>query len=224
MPGINIPMPAVLTLISFAGIALYADAKAAEYDKKDISAHDGGGNDEMKNGTYNIPVIDRLKNIFFADDFAALRAVCKIRDAYEDVVYADYSKTDCDMSMEHLKEVFFPVFPGRGRNMLVSFTDNFHKTSSLLRRFNSIGGKDTLSVLSEFADVFPTDALTNVLKMRDAFSAFSPFMSFMSSSPAKSGNSDEIAENISYIIGEDEDSPSDDEYEDVLELVRMMKK
>lgn len=219
----TIPLPptAILTCIALAGAVIYADKKLRE-------------NPDGYLDTYSLP--DRLRHIFSADDYAALRGVCKLRSALEDIICADYARSCEDMTLSHIRDVCCPVMPKYSAGMFANFADMYGRATSTVKNISEMDSrnKKSMAVISEIADTMHVDSLSNILRMKDTISTLGPLISAMMPPQQKSAPKDEIRENINYVISDDENTAeqrdtyensyeNDDGYDEILSLVKMMK-
>ncbi len=210
----SLPAGTILTALSLLGVTLYADSK--------ITGSYG-------QSTYRPALHEHIKNIFTADDCAALIGICRIKSAYEDIIHADYCNIPDEINFEHMRNAFYPVMPGSCRDKFGGFTDMYRKFSGFMKNVSSADGeKDkNMAVISSLADIMENDTLTNMLRMKDTLSSLSPLLSAMAPNEKNTrSKKEDIREDISYMVsedctGSDIDDP-DGEYDEILELVKMM--
>ena len=156
----SLPAGTILTALSLLGVTLYADSK--------ITGSYG-------QSTYRPALHEHIKNIFTADDCAALIGICRIKSAYEDIIHADYCNIPNEINFEHMRNAFYPVMPGSCREKFGGFTDMYRKFSGFMKNVSSADGeKDkNMAVISSLADIMENDTLTNMLRMKDTLSSLS---------------------------------------------------
>ncbi len=244
--SLNIPPQTVLLSVAFGAIALYADSRI-RYDRTcEVSLQDNESPDDaaiIKNVTYKRPLMTHLRNVLIADDFAALKAMCKLRSALDDIMTADFSATDSDMSSDHLKKIFTPVLPENARRRFSDVTSDLEKAQRTVKSISSAKNSSSsmpaalknMELIKKFADLMP-EGSSSVLQMKDMMNSIMPLVSVFGNLPVKEDKNGDTGDDSRVMMCDEDDdgdtyavsaeeviTEDDEEYDSLLEIMRLMK-